>query len=1268
MPDQDSCSSGQPVSCLSCVPEPASAKRVRFCSTGEALEVSSDLSGTSGFVHTRPARDEDDQISSVPRASTAGCKVMDSVLPLEPASMPSSQKMHPAEIFAGQILRLSRAPKRSEISDLFDLLPKDTPARGAGAGQAFTCGMFCQGPLLGLRANSRRFPMACRVFASFVRELDPSFHFTSLSLLCNVRTTPHVDSNNAPLPNLIAGISDFSGGQVLLECASGKKRIKTGDVSIPAVALEVAGTHAIFDAYRLRHETASWTGRRLVLVAFSVRQVERLSTHDMSVLREQQFLPCMDVHCSTDVPPIDDAEYPVDCLSPKAASRFHGKSLASLLFVEVFCGTGGLCASVKRAGIGQCLGIASRVTGSTRCPVLPLDLKDKAQHALLWDVLQRDNLCGVHISPPSSDHAMFDVSAEILKWCHGRGVLVTVENPFSSPAWKSSLGKACLALGLIKTTLHQCMYGAQHAKHSTVFHNYPDIRRLSLQCDNSHTHAAWDAPSPHPVSAYPTGLCNAFARALTERLRALGCTDRSAHVVSLSRAAQVASSSQPKGKRIPPMVPPTHGTVVLRGPGSAMPPMGVLKSFTALSTELTVNPPMHGLPAGSKCLRSVLFGGGADLAPTREMAFAIPKTCDEFVQQACMAEHPRHLYSGIPEVLAKCVERCATESYESLGRERTAVLRKWVLRAQELSEEPDPDPPRGHCAEVLRGKDLRLFKQMLDASGHVDSNLPKDVKNGFDIMGPLPDSGAMPKKASFATVTPAEVRANSSATNKAILHSCKSSKCDRISTEVFRLTCEEKEKGWLDGPHAFPLPEGAVLTRRFGVEQSSTQADGSTVDKTRPIDDYTESQVNLTNASTETISPHGIDVIIAGICRRVLSRPATSSPENLTACTIDLRKAYKQLPVSERSLNDCFLCVHDPSTSSPTIFRTRVLPFGARAAVNGFCRCSLALFWIGAALLHLHWSCFFDDYFLVGAVEEAKHLHIIQKGFFDLLGWATSSEKESGFGELARVLGVCVSFAEIRLGWVAVMNTEHRKRDLCNLLDSLISKGVASCHELTVLRGRLLFADNQVYGRRSRQVFSVLSRACSRKKCTSIRGELLHALLFFRDRIVAGGPRRVNACVREKLTIFTDASFESEGSGLGGILYDSSARVLKWFSEWIDPCDLVPFGSELKDGLIYELEVFAAVQGALDLLSDRSHVDVVLFTDNEAALACLIGGRAEGVAACILQKLICFEEENDVCFWFEWVPTQSNPSDAPSRKDFNKLDASLRIRLSSLSP
>ena len=244
--------------------------------------------------------------------------------------------------------------------------------------------------------------------------------------------------------------------------------------------------------------------------------------------------------------------------------------------------------------------------------------------------------------------------------------------------------------------------------------------------------------------------------------------------------------------------------------------------------------------------------------------------------------------------------------------------------------------------------------------------------------------------------------------------------------------------------------------------------------------------MKLTNSSDETVSPHGVDTIVAGTCLRVAARPTSKTPENLKGCTVDLRKAYKQLAIAMKSLNDAYLCVFDTQAKRPAAYKTLVLPFGARAAVNGFCRCSLALFWIGVILLQLHWSVFYDDFFLVAADDEAVHIHFVQCSFFELVGWATSSEKESGFQSVARALGVCISCAELKLGWVVVQNTEHWRNDLRRLLDTLISKGSASSHEFTVLRGRLMFADNQVYGRRARQVFATLSKACARKNCLAL--------------------------------------------------------------------------------------------------------------------------------------------------------------------------------------
>ena len=72
-------------------------------------------------------------------------------------------------------------------------------------------------------------------------------------------------------------------------------------------------------------------------------------------------------------------------------------------------------------------------------------------------------------------------------------------------------------------------------------------------------------------------------------------------------------------------------------------------------------------------------------------------------------------------------------------------------------------------------------------------------------------------------------------------------------------------------------------------------------------------------------------------------------------------------------LQDSYIAVFSPKDGVPQAFQTLVLPFGARAAVMGFCRTSCAMWRIGVAIFGLHWTVYFDDYFLVAEVFESKH-------------------------------------------------------------------------------------------------------------------------------------------------------------------------------------------------------------------------------------------------------------------------------------------------------
>ena len=100
-----------------------------------------------------------------------------------------------------------------------------------------------------------------------------------------------------------------------------------------------------------------------------------------------------------------------------------------------------------------------------------------------------------------------------------------------------------------------------------------------------------------------------------------------------------------------------------------------------------------------------------------------------------------------------------------------------------------------------------------------------------------------------------------------------------------------------------------------------------------------------------------------------------------------------------------------------------------------------------------HWSCFFDDFFITGNSAESKHLDLMQKGFFALLGWETSAEKGGDFQAVAKALGVQFSFADSSSGLLSVCNTEGRIKEVCGQVQTLLDEGKATAAELATLKG-----------------------------------------------------------------------------------------------------------------------------------------------------------------------------------------------------------------------
>ena len=546
--------------------------------------------------------------------------------------------------------------------------------------------------------------------------------------------------------------------------------------------------------------------------------------------------------------------------------------------------------------------------------------------------------------------------------------------------------------------LHHCMFGSKRKKATKLLANFPQISKLAVQCDNGHAHAPWGRANGKWATAteveYLMGLCRgwAWASLFVDVLLQHGACKSVFELGQVenfhSRHSRALTGKQPRGRRLPPFV--SEFKLICK-----------LECDNGSTTTFD---------------KTTMEGGTKARELKLRLGYHWSRMSSSNVQQAWVI---RNIFSSQSPLRWKTVIHTnSSMSALDMGRTRTEVARKWLLRSNELREKERQkhDMMETHSREVMAKKNLIVFSEMVESSGYGDVNIARDIERGFDLMGHLPSSGVFQKSSSFASLMPEHVRKVSGQTRAAIWNSTRSCIDKDVAEAVYEATLDEVKRGWLDGPYELSdLPEGASLTRRFGIMQSSSTSDGVQSKKIRPIDDFTESLIRLTNSCEEKISIHGVDTIISGVVRRMALCGDGKGCDGLVAKAIDLRKAYKQLAISKDALQDAFLCVLNCATSKPEAFQCRVLPFGARAAVQALCRTSHALWFLGAAIFKLHWSVYFDDFFLVETKAQSRHTGMVVSSFFSMLGWDVSNEKDAGFLTVARCL-VCALIC-LRLVW-----------------------------------------------------------------------------------------------------------------------------------------------------------------------------------------------------------------------------------------------------------
>ena len=557
--------------------------------------------------------------------------------------------------------------------------------------------------------------------------------------------------------------------------------------------------------------------------------------------------------------------------------------------------------------------------------MIRIDLSCPSSQELLWRILHRKDIGGVHLAPPcgTSSRAreirrprgpnpkplrsdrfpdglptlkgtdrirvdkaniLYRLLGEIVRYCVLHSISVTVENPARSLFWDTvafTEPLKSIRSKLSSAYFHHCMYGSQRRKYTQLLYNFEVFESMSIECDGSHTHLPWGFRNKRWSTAeetdYPLGLCKAYAPCYREHLIQMGYHPPASSLLHQNMDInqvvnnQIAVDKQPKGKRIPPLPSEFAPFFTVAGPPGQLPAVGKLTHPWAVPNFIKISGPyeIKVFPKNSRVVRSKYKGNGADRV--EEVAIGVHWEPDAFVKIAIKNQRPKNIIQSVPSVLRNTIDAITCSDDVSNARHRTEVARKWMLRAIELKTKEDAIKAEmdQHCAKILSNKKTLIFEELIKECRHSDVNLADNIRRGFSLMGDLPKSNVFPSRHIFATLMAEQVRQTAVHSRRAIIHSTMNQMDDDVCQGVYDATLKEVEQGWLEGPISpSDLGDACSVRRRFGVKQFSTEADGSRVCKIRPIDDFTESLINLTNGSEECIVVHGIDFILAGIAYR----------------------------------------------------------------------------------------------------------------------------------------------------------------------------------------------------------------------------------------------------------------------------------------------------------------------------------------------------------------------------------------------------------------
>ena len=301
------------------------------------------------------------------------------------------------------------------------------------------------------------------------------------------------------------------------------------------------------------------------------------------------------------------------------------------------------------------------------------------------------------------------------------------------------------------------------------------------------------------------------------------------------------------------------------------------------------------------------------------------------------------------------------------------------------------------------------------------------------------------------------------------------------------------------------------------------------------------------------------------------------------------------------------------------------------------------------------WTSFYDDFITCSKPALSGCAESTVISLFRLLGWvfAEDGDKCQPFSDSCEALGVAINLSDSERGRATICNTEARIQELCSDLQAVLDEGVLKSKVAQRLRGRMQFAESQLFGRTGRRCLKVLSDFAEGRKL-KLQSKDKFFINLFKELLQNNIPREVCALGNCNVIVFTDACYERDSlvwpCGLGGVLCEGDDKL--YFSLEVPEYVRHALGELVKKQIIFEAETLSAVVAFI--LWKRRFVNkrCILFVDNEGSKFSLLRGSSDNL---VVDKLAGFFAEHEASVhavtWLARVPSKSNLADHPSRND-----------------